>query len=606
LPDLRTLENLSEQEIRAELDRLLQSALFSQSDRLARFLRFAIENVLAGNADVLKEYVIGVEVYDRKPPYHPSQDSIVRTEARRLRAKLKEYYEAEGKGNPVFIYFRPGTYVPLFRRNETLAGLSSNGSEPEGDLLVKGVGVNVAVLPFVDLSHLPLSSLCAQGVTEELIHNLSRADGIRVIARPSLPQLVEAPNDIPSLSQRFGLSTVIEGTVRQDYNRLRITTRVLGADGFQMSSHRFDTEASGEALVKVQEQMATAFVSRARPEQSLVRRRKAAPSALTLAAYPLVLHAETLLDEGSAFDLPASLLKFQEARELAPTYARSYCGISHCNLEIALRGAIASSGLVAIAKEAALRAIELDPEMIESYSCLGGAQALEWDWENAEKSFLRGQGLGSHPSASRRYALFLATLGRFDEASHHMEAAHKIDPFSNRQKVARLKLLQITRRFEEGLRQLSEPLIYGALPVEARFLLALMSAKVGNRDQVKQLIDEIRPAFAAQLPMMAGIAEVLALIGEREQASQIVRSFKLLSLDTAISRFRQALLSLAMGDGESALSFLTLAAEDREAELVWIGVDPRLDFIRQTPAFKDIAAKVLPDIFVTGRDGVTS
>ena len=82
-------ENLSQQDSRTELDQLLRSRLFLQSDRLARFLRFAIENVLAGNTDLLKEYVIGTEVYDRKPPYHRSQDSIVRTEARRLR-------EAEG------------------------------------------------------------------------------------------------------------------------------------------------------------------------------------------------------------------------------------------------------------------------------------------------------------------------------------------------------------------------------------------------------------------------------------------------------------------------------------------------------------------------------
>ena len=248
LPDTDTSENLSEQEVRAELDRLLQSALFLQSDRLGRFLRFAIENALAGNTDLLKEYVIGTEVYDRKPPYHPSQDSIVRTEARRLRAKLKEYYESEGKQNPVFIYFRPGTYVPVFRRNESLAGPSSDRPSPESELLVKGVGVAVAVLPFVDLSNRPLSSLCAQGVTEELIHGLSHADGIRVIARPAPPQPVEAPYDIPSLSQKFGLSTVIEGTVREDHNRLRITARVLGSDGFQMSSHRFDTEATAEVL----------------------------------------------------------------------------------------------------------------------------------------------------------------------------------------------------------------------------------------------------------------------------------------------------------------------------------------------------------------------
>jgi TolB-like protein len=594
LRDQQTSENLSQQEVRAELDRLLQSAIFLQSDRLGRFLRFAIENALAGNTDLLKEYVIGTEVYDRKPPYHPSQDSIVRTEARRLRAKLKEYYESEGKHNPVFIYFRPGTYVPLFRRNETLVGLSPETPSPEGDLLVKGVGVAVAVLPFIDLTHGPLSALCAQGLTDEVIHSLTRADGVRVITRPSLPQMVEAPYDIPSLSQRFGVNTVVEGTVREDYNRLRITARVLGADGFQMSSHRFDTEASAEVLAQVQEQIATAFVSRARPEHSLVRRRKAAPSALTLAVYPLVLHAEMLLDEGTALDLPASLLKFQEARALAPAYARPYCGISHCNLEMALRGVSPSSSLVSLAKEAALRAIDLDPEMIESYSCLGGAQALEWDWQNAEKSFLHGENLGSHTSASRRYALFLAALGRYDEASHHMETAQHIDPFSNRQKVARLKLLQIARRFEEGLRQLSEPLIYGPLPVEARFLLALMSAHGGKKDQAKQLVESIRPASGSQLPMMAGIAEVLALIGEREEAHHIARGLKLLSLDAAISRFRQALLSVALGDDEGALSFLTLAVEDREAELVWIGVEPRFDSIRQTTAFKELAAKVVP------------
>jgi TolB-like protein len=594
LEETKTSQDPSEQEVRTELDRLLRSALFLQSDRLARFLRFAIENALAGNTDLLKEYVIGTEVYDRKPPYHPSQDSIVRTEARRLRAKLKEYYESEGKQDPVFIYFRPGTYVPLFRRNESQAALSPDEPPPESDLFVPGVGVGVAVLPFVDLSNRPRSAQCAQAVTEELIHRLTRTDGIRVIARPSAPQLVEAPQDIPSLSQRYGLSTVIEGTVREDFERLRITARVLGSDGFQLSSHRFDTEASGEALAQVQERIASAFVSRARPEQSRLRRRKAAPSALTMAVYPLLLHAETLLDEGSASDLPASLLKFQEAREVAPAYARAYCGIAHCNLEMALRGACPSHTLVATAREAALRAIELDPEMIESYSCLGGAQTLEWDWANAETSFLHGIELGVHASSARRYGLFLTALGRLDEASHHLSIAQRIDPFSNRQKVSWLKFLQLTRRFEQGLRLLAEPLIYGPLPVEARSLLALMAAHGGDKERAKQLLASIRPHSATQLPMMAGIAEVLAMIGEGEEAKQIVRGFKLLSVDAGLTRFRQALLSVALGDGEGALSFLGLADEAREAELVWIGVEPRFDLIRGTSAFQDLVGRVVP------------
>lgn len=84
----------SEDTVRAELDRILGSPIFAQSDRLGRFLRFAVEHAIGGTGEGLKEYIIGTEVYDRKPPYHPSQDSIVRTEARRLRTKLKEYYES--------------------------------------------------------------------------------------------------------------------------------------------------------------------------------------------------------------------------------------------------------------------------------------------------------------------------------------------------------------------------------------------------------------------------------------------------------------------------------------------------------------------------------
>ena len=108
-------------------------------NELARFLRFTVHTAIAGRGDSLKEYLIGIEVYDRKPPYHPSQDSIVRTEARRLRSKLKEYYETEGRTDPVFIYFRPGTYPPVFRRNETPAD-SPRSTEPSlaDDFLQKG------------------------------------------------------------------------------------------------------------------------------------------------------------------------------------------------------------------------------------------------------------------------------------------------------------------------------------------------------------------------------------------------------------------------------------------------------------------------------------
>src|ERR1700757_172522 len=90
---------IAEHAIRDELARILQSSIFVQSDRLGRFLRFTVETTLSGKAEILKEYLIGTEVYNRQPSYDPGDDSIVRSEARRLRRKLKEYYESFGRND---------------------------------------------------------------------------------------------------------------------------------------------------------------------------------------------------------------------------------------------------------------------------------------------------------------------------------------------------------------------------------------------------------------------------------------------------------------------------------------------------------------------------
>lgn len=142
--------NVAEQAIREELSRLLESPIFAQSNRLARFLRFTIETTLAGNADVLKEYVIGTEVYDRRPPYHPSADSIVRTEARRLRNKLTQYYESCGKNDPVFVSYRPGSYVPAFHHHHPRASDHMAMHEDVRELLIETLlmqALNLSSLP---------------------------------------------------------------------------------------------------------------------------------------------------------------------------------------------------------------------------------------------------------------------------------------------------------------------------------------------------------------------------------------------------------------------------------------------------------------------------
>lgn len=128
---------LSENLIRQELSRILESTLFAQSDRLGRFLRFTVETTLAGEADALKEYLIGTEVYERNSSYHPNEDSIVRSEARRLRAKLKEYYDSVGKDDPVLIYYRPGSYIPAFRPQPSEDNEHTSKNAKPGELLIR-------------------------------------------------------------------------------------------------------------------------------------------------------------------------------------------------------------------------------------------------------------------------------------------------------------------------------------------------------------------------------------------------------------------------------------------------------------------------------------
>jgi hypothetical protein len=130
---------IDQQAIREELERVLESPIFEQSDRLARFLRFTVEVTLAGEGATLKEYLIGTEVYDRKPPYHPSVDSIVRSEARRLRNKLRQYYESAGKNDPVFIYYRTGSYVPAFRAHHTDKRMYVTSHRDLNELLAEGL-----------------------------------------------------------------------------------------------------------------------------------------------------------------------------------------------------------------------------------------------------------------------------------------------------------------------------------------------------------------------------------------------------------------------------------------------------------------------------------
>src|SRR5947209_7582794 len=171
-----SLNGTDERGVRLQLDRILSSREFSNAERMRRFLQLVVCEALGGRAGDLKEYPIGVAVFDRPASFDPSIDPIVRVEARRLRAKLDNYYQGEGRGDSILIELPKGRYTPRFTPREA----SPSAPQP---------GPNViAVLPFQNVGGSEEGRYFADGLTWELTHRLTAVQGLSVTAWNSAVQ----------------------------------------------------------------------------------------------------------------------------------------------------------------------------------------------------------------------------------------------------------------------------------------------------------------------------------------------------------------------------------------------------------------------------------
>jgi serine/threonine-protein kinase len=193
------------EDIRAQVEKILSSRALVRSQRLSRFLKFTVEQTLAGKADQLKEQVIGTMVFDRGSGFDPRIDPIVRVEARRLRAKLKAYYASPGRRDAILIVFPKGTYVPVFRCRGAASAVLQRSELAEK---------SIAVLPFSNLTPGAGDEYFSDGLTEELIHLLTRIPGLRVVAWGSASQLRGRDEDLAGIRQQLKVGAAACGERR--------------------------------------------------------------------------------------------------------------------------------------------------------------------------------------------------------------------------------------------------------------------------------------------------------------------------------------------------------------------------------------------------------
>src|SRR6516164_11637601 len=333
-----------------QLDRVLASPGFARNERLSRILRFVVERHLEGRDAELKESVLAIEVFGRPPDYDPKQDPIVRTEASRLRARLSEYYLAEGKGDPVVIEVPRGAYVPVVREvgAEARAGGPAQpfGPGPQKGLgapwiwctagavalvsILAGVGwwrlqhqnapIPIAVLPLINLNQDPASDYFADGLTGEIIRNLSIIDGLTVRSESSSFAFKGKPQKARDAGKQLEADYLVEGSVLRSGQQLRISVQLVRAsDDFPMWSGRYDRELTD--IFAIEDEISRAIVNSLRLKLGRGRRRYETSTE----AYDLYLRARAQRGvEG--------IRTFEQAIAKDPSFAPAYAGLAVAHL----------------------------------------------------------------------------------------------------------------------------------------------------------------------------------------------------------------------------------------------------------------------------------
>lgn len=240
----------------AELERVLRSRIFAHSARLGRFLKFGVESALAGRTDV-NEYSIGVDVFGRNTSFDPRIDPIVRVDARRLRTKLREYYDGEGADDRIEICLPLRTYVPVFRTRDGQPAPATSATQFRRE---SGVLESIGVFPFVSLSADQESEFFADGLTEELIFALATLKEWRVVAVDPATRNTRRPG-LREINTELNIDAALWGTVRKSESIFRISAQLFTIkDRTVICSQMF--EASVDNVVPMQTEIARAICDR--------------------------------------------------------------------------------------------------------------------------------------------------------------------------------------------------------------------------------------------------------------------------------------------------------------------------------------------------------
>ena len=640
IEESRGLRSPPREKIMAQMGKILSSPDFAQSDRSQKFLRFVVEEALAGRAETLKEYTIALAVFERDESFDPQTSSIVRVEANRLRGKLKKYNAIDGRDDPVRIEIPRGTYVPSFETAGQQGGSVERrpDSVPPGRarkprpwslvallatlIVTVGTGAfflldtpflnlgaerssespnpermsSVAVLPLRNLSGEADQDYFSDGMTDALITSLAKQDGVRVISFISAMAYKSVNRPIAEIARELNVTHVIEGAVLRSGNRIRITAQLVdAANDRHLWAESYERDVV-DVLV-IQDEVVRQIVSSLKGQ--IVPAKNKSPKgtpAIDPAAYEAQLKGRFFLNKLTEEGFRKGIAYFKQAVEIAPDYAAAYSGLATCYCLLAGYGfelVDPREGMPA-AKNAVMEALRLDDSLAEPHAFLGIVRLkYEWDWPGAEEAFKRSIQINpSYAQARVSYSFYLQAMGRQEEAIREAEEARSIDPLSP---AANINLgwqyLQADRpeRARQQFESTAEldPYIWGV-----HWGLGHYHRRNGAYDKAIAAFQKAIDTGGGHVLPLTALGYTYAISGQPEKARKVLDKLEGLAKESYVSPFGMATIYAGLGLKDDAFTWLEKAFEHRSRSMVWLKVDRDFDGLRSDARFQALLRRI--------------
>ena len=599
------------QAILAELEKITSSDAFGKAERPARFLRHLVETTLRGETQLLKESVIGVDVFDRPATWDPRIDPVVRQEAARLRKRIAKYYESAATAGDVRIELPVGSYVPVFHR--PLAApepVVDAPAEPtpvrrhiwpyaSAGILCLTLGAiawrvmphrdaapSIVVLPFVNLNADPAEQYFSDGLTEEVTDSLARLKDVRVIARSSALQFKGKTADVREIGKLLNVTNVLEGSVEHSGDRVRVIAHLERAtDGALLWSNTYERKAAD--LFEIQSELAMGIAEGlkiAAGNQSNIH----VPNP---EAHDYALKGRYDLQQTTPESVAQAERDFQHAIDKDPAYGSAYEGLAIAKYdECVARGSSSQTEAELTAVQDLLRvALSKDPQLVSARSMLGLlAMQYNRDWARAERELKAAVQEPSSAAASTDYGFFMLFRGRFAEADRAFARMAELDPFSVQTKSNLALARQLEGRYAEARGIAQRAASENPRMLWTQESIGLNDIEEGHPELALPVFQALESRWPAAR-LCQGMA--LAKEGKREEALALIRPFEA-PPNTGIAVEWLALAYAFMGDEQNTVKWLQRSADLHEIQSLSIAIDPAFAQFRKAPEFQALEKRM--------------